>query len=463
MSITTAVIEVPDLSRVAIASLGDDALQKTLRDCAQARRQVDAIMAELSGEIARRSTRELGYAGLAQREGARTPDALVARLTGASSTEARQLVSVGAVLEAPSPWLHGVASAVASGSVSVGAAAGITAGLGSPSASVAADDLLDAAGRLLAEAPALPPEQVARRARELRDELDAAGVADRERLLRDRRFLRLTRQDDGMTRLFGLLDPESAALVADAIDCVTAPRRGGPRFVDAEFRDHAAAVSADARSTEQLALDALVEMVRIAANTDSGTVFGTRKPSVRVHVAAADLARRTGAASLEGQTATVSIATVERLACADGFVPILFQADGSVDVGRAQRLFNSRQRIALGAIWGGCAHPGCDRPPSWCEAHHAAEWRRDSGGTDIGNGVLLCRHHHMLVHNNGWTLRPPGRGSTPWLMHPPPGTAREAVVLVPKHPERLLRARHGSTRAEAVVTAPTGTPHGALR
>src|SRR5438876_412982 len=87
-------------------------------------------------------------------------------------------------------------------------------------------DVVIAALTLLTEAGNLPPEKVAHRARQLRDELDTAGIAAREADLRERRFLRLTRQADGMTKLFGLLDPESAALISDAFDCVTAPRRG---------------------------------------------------------------------------------------------------------------------------------------------------------------------------------------------------------------------------------------------
>ncbi len=50
------------------------------------------------------------------------------------------------------------------------------------------------------------------------------------------RFLHLTPQADGMTRLSGLLDPESAAVVGAAFDAATSPRRGGPRFVDPEAR-----------------------------------------------------------------------------------------------------------------------------------------------------------------------------------------------------------------------------------
>jgi hypothetical protein len=193
-------------------------------------------------------------------------------------------------------------------------------GLGHPTPTLGADDLLDAAQTLVTEAGTLPPEKVAQRARELRDELDAAGVADREQALRNKRFLRLTPRPDGMTSIYGLLDPESAALVTDAIDCVTAPRRNGPRFLDTTERARAEAITKDPRSTEQLALDALVEMIRIAAAADPGRVFGVRKPAVRVHVHAHDLEHREGTGHLEGQTATVSIATIERLACSNGYI-----------------------------------------------------------------------------------------------------------------------------------------------
>jgi hypothetical protein len=151
---------------------------------------------------------------------------------------------------------------------------------------------------------------------------------------------------------------------------------------------------------------------------------------------------------------------------------VVFHSDGSIDVGRAQRTFTSRQRVALGAIWGGCAFPDCDRPPLWCEAHHATPWSH-GGRTDVNNGVLLCRHHHMLVHDNGWAVRPPGstpqasapRGSTPqgstprgstlqrvnrsraegWMLHPPPGDPlhRVPIELESKHPARLVRRQRG--------------------
>ena len=97
-----------------------------------------------------------------------------------------------------------------------------------------------------------------------------------------------------MTRMTGLLDPESAAIVSDAFDSVTSPRRGGPRFVDPAAEARADAIIDDPRTTEQLTLDAFVEMVRIAGAADRGRVFGTRKPAVRLLATLADLDRRDG-------------------------------------------------------------------------------------------------------------------------------------------------------------------------
>jgi hypothetical protein len=73
-------------------------------------------------------------------------------------------------------------------------------------------------------------------------------------------------------------------------------------------------------------------------------------------------------------------------------------------VGREQRLFTRRQRIGLAARDGGCRWPDCERPPGWTEAHHVDHWKRDHGDTTLDNGILLCRHHHLLLHDNHWEI-----------------------------------------------------------
>ena len=233
-----------------------------------------------------------------------------------------------------------------------------------------------------------------------------------------------------MTRISGLLDPESAALVTDAFDRVTAPRRGGVRFVDPTEKERTARIEADPRTTDQLAHDALVEMIRLAAAVDGGAIFGVKAPAVRVHVHARDLIAGTGAAHLEGQASAVSVRTVERIACQAGSIPILFDGNGTVlDLGRAQRPFSAAQRTALAARDGGCRVAGCTRPPSWCEAHHIVPWSH-GGRTDLADGILLCRHHHMWLHDTGRRIE--HRSAEYWLHSPEPGAV--PVRLESKNP-----------------------------
>lgn len=82
-----------------------------------------------------------------------------------------------------------------------------------------------------------------------------------------------------------------------------------------------------------------------------------------------------------------------------------------LDMGRKTRLVTSVQRRALAIRDRGCVFSGCNRPESWCDAHHIKHWVRDNGPTELDNLALLCRRHHVLVHEGGWTLlRKPGGG-----------------------------------------------------
>ena len=191
-------------------------------------------------------------------------------------------------------------------------------------------------------------------------------------------------------------------------------------------------------------------MVRLATDADDGSLFGRWQPGVRVHVSERDLARRAGAGHLEGETAAISIATVERITCEQGSVPIAFDDDGqAVNVGREQRLFTRRQRIALAARDGGCRYPGCDRPPSWCEAHHVDAWAADHGRTDLAAGILLCRFHHLNVHNTGSRIR--RHGAEYWLE--PPGASPHASPHDSPH-----GSPHDSPQ-ESPHDSPHGRPH----
>ena len=429
----------------APAELDDAVLLEVQRTIAGVSRHVDAWAASVAGEIQRRSRRELGHSGLAQRLGARTPEKLVQHLTGTSQQQSRTLVRVGALMTTPpadapppAPWLAQVTAAVTGGTLSLGAADAIRIGLGEPDHDVAADDLITAADELLALARTLTIEQLGVAARDARAELDLDKVADREQQTRDRRSLRFTPLPDGMTRVAGLLDPESAAHIVAAVDAATAPRRGGPRFVDPTAAASAEQLLEDERTTEQITVDVFVELTRIASLVDDGTILGSRRPVVQIHVTDRDLRERRGLGRIDGQRDPVSIATIERHICESGAIPIRFDQSGKVlDLGRAQRTFTRRQRTALAARDGGCRFPGCDRPVSWTEAHHITEWAR-GGTTDLAEGILLCQHHHLMIHNNGWQIT---REHADYYVTPPASVDRKRQrIPMPTKNRTLQRA-----------------------
>jgi hypothetical protein len=163
-----------------------------------------------------------------------------------------------------------------------------------------------------------------------------------------------------------------------------------------------------------MALDVLVDLVRIGVDRDDGSILGSIKPALRVTISLEDLTRAvdtaghehpetdTGVAWLEGGSEPFSAATARRILCDAGALPIVLGSTSEpLDLGHTRRLFTTAQRIALANRDGGCRWPGCDRPPSWCEAHDITPFST-GGTTNIANGVLLCRRHHLLLHNNGW-------------------------------------------------------------
>ncbi|QOD93261.1 HNH endonuclease signature motif containing protein [Chryseoglobus sp. 28M-23] len=466
----------PD-SVAPLTSLSDEELLTTLSEASGVRRLLDARLSLLAGEAARRSAPSLAHSGLAQRRGHRTADELVRVATGSSRREARDVVQAGVMLvgaeaaeagaggasAAESPgalelpaglpavpeWAQRLVEPVRRGALSIGALQAIRSGLGEPTATVTTQVLRGAVEALLAEAPDLDTDRLYRRARGLRDELDAEGVAEREAERRSARSLRLHRLPDGMSRATWLLDPESAAVVADLFDRATSPRRGGPTFVGERDAAVAQRMLDDERTPEQYASDAVLALLVAGADADSSQLLGTGAPSVRVLVTANDLRNGSGTATVEGQTAPLSLPTVERMLCTGTHTPILISGTGQpLDVGRTRRHFTIRQRKALAARDGGCRWVGCERPPSWTEAHHIDPWATHGGRTDVADGILLCRHHHLLVHNNGWRIRrraarpdePPG---DQYEAIPPPSHGVQQTPLdMPSRSEPLRRALH---------------------
>jgi hypothetical protein len=433
-----------------LEGLDDPELLAAQRSVAQSRRRLDACAALLAGQIAHRSRRDLGHAGLAQREGFRSPEALLQHTTGSTYRDAATLVQVGSLTHESiidtttgttdpavdpkvakvgpgpdaRPWLRAVGTATTDCTLTLEQARSIRTGLGEPRTedsgiSVSITDLSRAVDTLLAEAATLDADRLFKRARQLRDDLDEAGIRNRERAIHADRAIRRTRRANGLHRYIIDPDLESAAFWDSVYDTLTSPRRGGPRFISDADRAWADSVASDSRSTEQYVHDAITELLRIGSSVDPGKpVIGPKPPAVRVLVTASTLEQRAGHGRIQDTDIPVSIETVERIACTQGSIPILFDDTGQVlNLGREQRRFSPKQRIALAARDGGCMDPDCDRPAAWTEAHHIKHWERDRGPTDIADGILLCRYHHLLFHNNHWEIE--HHDGCYWLIPPP--------------------------------------------
>ena len=381
------------------------------------KRHVDAAFAPVAAEISRQSRRELGKESLAKRQGFATPVSLISTTTGASVGEAIRLVQVGEAT-APRVALSGerlpakhphVADAVASGRLGMTAAAAIITLLDKLALRVDAARLDAGERELVALAPGLRPEELNRLIARAEAHLDPDGLEPRHEALRAERSL-LLQERDGMLVLTGKLDAETGAPVKAAIDALVGDtlRRN----------EHADDADRDFRSVKQMQADALADLCRHAIGCDQVPTRPTATVVVRVDLA--DLQTGTGAATIDGFDQPLPAGALRRLAADAQIIPcVLGTGSDILDWGRAKRLFTPAQKLALADRDGGCV--SCGAPPAWCHGHHIAWWDRDTGPTNLTNGVLLCTGCHHRLHRDGWDIHidGPGTHARVWLIPPP--------------------------------------------
>lgn len=96
--------------------------------------------------------------------------------------------------------------------------------------------------------------------------------------------------------------------------------------------------------------------------------------------------------------------SVKRIACDASLVTVHTDRHGTLlDIGRKRRSVPPPMRRALSFRDRGCRFPGCTQHRV-VDAHHVRHWA-DGGETSLANLVLLCRHHHRLVHEGGFGVQ----------------------------------------------------------
>jgi uncharacterized protein DUF222/HNH endonuclease len=249
--------------------------------------------------------------------------------------------------------------------------------------------------------------------------------AELERERHESRSFSVFPDDDGMYVVKGRLPAEIGALLMRALDAASdalyREHPTGREASDAGRRKRAAQRRAD--SVGLLAECALAAGFGEGAGNDRGSdhsapISGTRAERYQVvlHVDAETISSECepGRSHL-GDGTRVSAETSRRLSCDSGHVKMTHapsgtdSPDGSIlNVGRKTRTISPALRRALEFRDRGCRFPGCGL--RFTDAHHIKHWA-DGGETSLGNCLLLCGHHHRLLHEGGWQVTWWGEGN----------------------------------------------------
>ncbi|MGW3602178.1 DUF222 domain-containing protein [Micromonospora sp. NPDC005161] len=336
--------------------------------------------------------RELDGRGTAATQGASSTSVWLRDRLRLTVPAARRLVDLAAALDTGVPEVR---AALASGDINVGQARVIGDTVSTVQTTAGADVAEKAVAVLIEWARQFEPTLLRKLGTRVLDHVApqvaeavarATIEADARRACRDR-HVTLSGLRDGCLRLSGTLDAEAAGLLRAAIEPLTAPSGMG-----------------DPRSPGQRRHDALADLCRLALRSGQLPEHGGEPAQLVVTTSFDGLVRQLNGGTLDtGPELTPE--TVRRLACDATILPAVRGSTGQVlDVGRQRRLITGPLRRALVLRDRGCAFPGCDRPPRWCDAHHIRHWA-GGGETALRNAVLLCGHHHRHVHHGDWTVR----------------------------------------------------------
>jgi 5-methylcytosine-specific restriction protein A len=375
-----------------IAESGGDAdLIALLGRCESAARRLDRTTVSAVAGLERR--------GVFAERGYRSPANALADLLGWERGEARRRV-IAAEQVVPRVGLDGAAlpaRLAATAGVFAAGRAGlrhvevIARVLDGPSARRLSSEQWAGAESALADKAALyTPSELQAWGTALVEALDQDGAEPDDRPPAQVNELFLTRSATGGGRIKGRFDD---AAMFDAIATV----------IDAKAKP----LTGDDRTAGERQAEALADVCGYVLDHAPASLVpecGGQRPHVNVLIRLEDLQNRASAACLDFGGVT-SPEALRMLCCDATAVPIVMNGAGQpLDVGRATRTIPDGLRRAVAARDRGCAHPGCDRPPSWSEVHHIHAWEL-GGETKLSNLVMLCTSHHRQTHFTEWIVR----------------------------------------------------------
>ena len=233
---------------------------------------------------------------------------------------------------------------------------------------------------------------------------------DRENTHHAQRELHWYVDDEGYWVIRGRLTAEQGALVQAVLQQVMEEDFHEQRDVPAGISSTEPPDEIHSRP-EPLALRRADALVRMAQSYSSEATSNTAdRFMVHIHTDMETLkAEGTGGEAEVEEGGNIAAETARRLSCDAGLVHWLDTSEGEpLSIGRKSRIIPPAIRRALQRRDGGCRFPGCTCS-RFVDAHHIHHWA-DGGETAMENLVLLCRHHHRLVHEGGFGVRTSTQG-----------------------------------------------------
>ena len=481
------------LARLLEAVRAGDLLVAQLKDLIATSRSWEAKVAALQTDAART---------ISAREGHGDGGSSVLRdQAGKSKFQARRSLGAAEVLDE----MPGLRGAVDSGEVSLTNAERLA-----DAAKRTTPEAVDSASDLLAMAKELPPDQFAREAGAWTQRHQTDHGHQDYLNKRRRRYLKTWKQQDGMVRLDGLLDPETGTRICNRLQGAAEelrrqdqqssrtratsgttkatnpdkrPASHGPgisqnsaaNYAQTDSREPSVGngtdTSEETRSWDQLRADAL-DLLTSGTVDDKGRGGGSGgRPKAEV-IVVADIGALTGddpagRCEIPG-TGPVPPEVLQRIACDAQLTGLLFSDGKPLHHGATVRTATTAQWRMLIARDRGCI--GCGAEPGQCQAHHITPYAR-LRRTDIENLVLVCWRCHHNIHDHHWQVV--HRRGKPALEPPdplaPPGPAdgRHPHDQNPREPRRPRPGRSSqpshSPQPARARTQPAPTRPGSAR
>jgi O-acetyl-ADP-ribose deacetylase (regulator of RNase III) len=143
------------------------------------------------------------------------------------------------------------------------------------------------------------------------------------------------------------------------------------------------------RCPVQRRADAFNEIIGFFLNHHDKPVKIRQRPHLHATMTLSELESRNGRCTITGAV-TLTPAATQQLLCDADISRVLTGPSGILDYGRTERLVPHKLRQVLVVRDRHCRFSNCDRPASWCEAHHVHPWE-EGGETNSPTSFCFAR------------------------------------------------------------------------